>query len=80
MAKRGSKKIEERAIEVEKGTSVDDVVTKVKEMSGFEAALPIRAALAANNQVEWEFLVGNSDVELDAELKARVLENALNNQ
>jgi hypothetical protein len=80
MAKRGSKKIEERAIEVAKGTSVDDVVTKVKEMSGFEAALPIRAALAAKNQVEWEFLVGNSETELKSELMARQLEAAQANQ
>lgn len=76
----GSKKIEERAIEVEKGTPVDDAISQVKKMSGFDEALPIKAGLIANNQVEWEFLVGNSAVDLDAELKARVLDSALKNQ
>jgi hypothetical protein len=36
--------------------------------------------LAAKNQVEWEFLVGNSETELKSELMARQLEAAQANQ
>jgi len=73
-------KVEERAIEVEKGTPLEEVVAQVKKMSGFDAALPIRANLADNNQVEWEFLVGDYDATLKSELMTRMLTAAQKNQ
>jgi hypothetical protein len=72
MAKR--KKIEERAIDVEKGAdSFTRACAEVKKLSGFEFCLAVKAR-AVENKVEYEFLVGEDESALKTELFARQME------
>lgn len=67
------KKIDQRTVEVAKGTSFADACTEVKNMSGFDFYLPIRGSVHGD-KVEYEFLVGNDEGALKSELFARQLE------
>ena len=69
MAKKKSK-VEERTIEVMRGDNCAQRATdEVKKLSGFDCALPIKAKLIGSN-VEFEFLVGHNQIDLDLELAA----------
>lgn len=68
------KKIEERTVEVPKGDkSHTEAMEEVKKVSGFSACLFLRGRVVGD-KVEYEFLVGNDENALKAELFARRME------
>ena len=75
----GKKKIEERAVTIDKepvDTQYERALTEVKQVSGFPEALAIRAK-AEGAAAEYEFMVGHDQEELKAELNVRRLDTEL---
>lgn len=69
------KKIEERKVEVIKGTgSYETACAEVKKMSGFDFCVPLRGRVISGGKAEYEFLVGSDENALKSELFSRQLE------
>ena len=78
----GKKRIEERAVTVDKepvNSQFQRAMTEVKQVSGFPEAIPIRVH-TEGAAVEYEFMVGHELKELQADINARRLDAELNNR
>lgn len=71
MAKKKSNKIQERKVEIPRGEPLQAAIDEVKKVSGFNAAVVLRGKLLNKATIEYEFLVGDSETELQTEFLRR---------